>query len=221
LAKGNNKELTLPVERRTRVGTTSAAALRRAGKIPGVVYGHGTEPLHVSFEAKVFDDLMHHGGRTGLLTLTLDGHKSDTALVREVARNPVTRKVVHVDLQRVSEHEDVRATIPLVTVGTPRGVRDFGGVMDVIVHEIEVEGPVDELPDHLEIDVAELGIHQHASAADIKLPPGFKLLEEPDMIVVSVESSKTAQHLEEAAAGTTTEQVAPEIIGATPEAESQ
>jgi large subunit ribosomal protein L25 len=221
LSKGNSKQLTLPVERRARVGTTSAAALRRAGKIPGVVYGHGTEPLHISFEAKVFDDLMHHGGRTGLLTLTLDGRKSDTALVRDVARNPVTRKVVHVDLQRVSEHEDVRATIPLVTVGTPRGVRDFGGVMDVIVHEIEVEGPVDELPDHLEIDVAELGIHQHASAADVKLPPGFKLLEEPDMIVVSVESSKTAQHLEEAAAGATTEQVAPEIIGATPESESQ
>jgi large subunit ribosomal protein L25 len=221
MAKGNNKQLTLPVERRAKVGTTSAAALRRAGKIPGVVYGHGTEPLHVAFEAKVFDDLMHHGGRTGLLTLTLDGRKSDTALVRDVARNPVTRRVVHVDLQRVSEHEDVRAKIPLVTVGTPRGVRDFGGVMDVIVHEIEVEGPVDQLPDHLEVDVAELGIHQHASASDIKLPAGFKLLEEPDMTVVSVESSKTAQHLEEAAGGAITEQVAPEVIGETPETESQ
>ena len=71
--------------------------------------------------------------------------------------------------------------------GTPRGVREFGGVMDVIVHEIEVEGPVDELPDRLEVDVSDLGIHQHASASDIKLPAGFKLLEEPDMIVVSVE----------------------------------
>jgi large subunit ribosomal protein L25 len=221
LAKGNSKQLTLPVEKRAKVGTTSAAALRRDGRIPGVVYGHGTEPLHVSFEAKVFDDLMHHGGRTGMLTLTVGGKKSDTALVREVARNPVTRRVVHVDLQRVSEHEEVRATIPLVTVGTPRGVREFGGVMDVIVHEIEVEGPVDELPDHLEVDVNDLGIHQHASASDIKLPAGFKLLEEPDMIVVSVESSKTAAALEEAATGTTTEQATPEVIGATPEPEAQ
>ncbi len=222
MTQGNNKQqLTLPVERRAKVGTTSAAALRRAGRIPGVVYGHGTEPLHVSFEAKTFDDLMHHGGRTGVLTLTLDGRKSDIALVRDVARNPVTRKVVHVDLQRVSEHEAVRATIPLVTVGTARGVREFGGVMDVIVHEIELEGPVDELPDRLEVDVSDLGIHQHVSASDIKLPAGFKLLEEPDMIVVSVESSKTAQHLEEVAAGTTTEQATPEVIGATPETESQ
>lgn len=215
MAKSNSKQLTLPIEKRATVGTTSAAALRRNGKIPGVVYGHGAEALHVSFEAKVFDDLMHHGGRTGMLTLTLDGRKSDMALVREVARNPVTRKVVHVDLQRVTEHEAVRATIPLVTVGTPRGVRDFGGVMDVIVHEIEVEGPVDELPDHLEVDVSDLGIHQHASASDIKLPTGFKLLEEPDMIVVSVEASKTERNLEEVAAGTTIEQATPEVIGAT------
>lgn len=216
-----NKQLNLPIERRSTTGTTSAAALRRAGRIPGVVYGHGTDPVHVSFEAKVFDDLLHHGGRTGVIALTLDGRKSDTALVRDIARNPVTRKVVHVDLQRVSEHEAVRAKIPVITVGTPRGVREFGGVMDVLVHEIEVEGPVDELPDHVEVDVSDLGIHQHVSAADIKLPAGFKLLEAADMLVVSVESSKTAQHLEEAAAGTTVEQVAPEVIGAKPETESQ
>jgi large subunit ribosomal protein L25 len=215
-----NKQLNLPIERRSKTGTTSAAALRRQGRIPGVVYGHGTDPLHVSFEAKVFDDLLHHGGRTGVIALTLEGKKSDTALVRDIARNPVTRKVVHVDLQRVSEHEAVHARIPVVTVGTPLGVREFGGVMDVQTHEIEVEGPVDELPDHLEIDVSQLGIHQHATASDIKLPAGFKLLEAPDMIVVSVESSKTAQHLEEAAAGATTEQVAPEVIGAKPESES-
>ncbi len=221
MSKGNSKQLTLPIEKRAKVGTTSAAALRRDGRIPGVVYGHGSEPLHVSFEAKTFDDLMHHGGRTGMLTLMVDGKKSDTALIREVARNPVTRKVVHVDLQLVTEHEAVRATIPLITVGTARGVREFGGVMDVIVHEIEVEGPVDELPDHLEIDVSDLGIHQHASASDIKLPAGFKLLEEPDMTVVSVESSKTAQNLEEVAAGTTTEQATPEVIGGTPESAPQ
>jgi large subunit ribosomal protein L25 len=215
------KELNLPIEQRSKTGTTGAQALRREGKIPGVLYGHGSEPLHVAFEAKIFDDLMHHGGRSGVLTLMLNGKKADTALVRDVQRNPVSRKIVHVDLQRVTAHEAVRTTIPLVTVGTPRGVREFGGVMDVIVHEIEVEGPVDELPDHFEIDVSDLGIHQHVNASDIKLPPSFKLLEAPDMIVVSVEASKTAQALEEAAAGATTEQVAPEVIGGAPETESQ
>ena len=213
----SSKELNLPIEHRSKTGTTGAQALRREGKIPGVLYGHGTEPLHVAFDAKIFDDLLHHGARNGVLTLTLNGKKADTALVRDVARNPVSRKIVHVDLQRVSEHEAVRATIRLVMVGTPRGVRDFGGVMDVIAHEVEVEGPVDQLPDHFEVDVTDLGIHQHVVASDIKLPPGFKLLEAPDMLVVSVEASKTEKALEEAATGATAEQATPEVIGGTPE----
>lgn len=212
-----SKNLTLPIEHRTKTGTTGANALRHEGKIPGVLYGHGTPPLHVAFDGKLFDDLLHHGGRTNVITLTLDGKKADTALVREVARNPVTRKIQHVDLQRVSEHEAVHAKLPVVTVGTAIGVREFGGVLDVLVHEVEIEGPVDELPDQLDIDVTSLGIGQHIQASDIKLPANFKLLLAPDTIVVAVESSKTAQHVEEAAAGATAEQIAPEVIGAKPE----
>jgi large subunit ribosomal protein L25 len=213
-----SKELALPIEQRDRTGTTGSQSLRRSGKIPAVLYGHGAAPQHLALDAKAFDDVLHRGGRTGVLTLTLGGKKTDTALVREVQRNPVSRVIQHVDLQRVSEHEAVHAKLPIVTTGTARGVRDFGGVMDVLVHEIEVEGPVDELPDHLNIDVSALGIHQHCTAGDVKLPAGFKLLTAPDTIVVSVEASKTAQHLEEAATGTATEQSAPEVIGAKPEA---
>ncbi|HVA26572.1 MAG TPA: 50S ribosomal protein L25 [Candidatus Baltobacteraceae bacterium] len=211
------KNMTLPIEHRVKIGTTGAQALRRDGKIPGILYGHGTAPLHLAFDAKVFDELLHKGARTSVLTLTLDGKKADTALVREVSRNPVSRKIEHVDLQRVSEHEAVHAKLPLVAVGVARGVREFGGVLDVLVHDIDVEGPVDEFPDHLEIDVSELGIHQHALAGDIKLPKSFKLLIPADTTVVAVESSKTAQHLEEAATGATAEQAAPEVIGAKPE----
>jgi large subunit ribosomal protein L25 len=209
------KDLTLPIEAREKTGSGGAHKLRASGKIPGVLYGHGTEPLHIAVEAKTFDDLLHKGGRTGVLTLVLGGKKADTALVREIQRNPVSRKIEHVDLQRVSAHEAVHAKLPLVTVGTARGVRDFGGVMDVLVHEIEVEGPVDELPEHLEIDVTELGIHQHATASQIKLPKGFKLLVPADTNVVVVEASKTAQALESTAAP---EQTTPEVIGAKPEA---
>ena len=212
-----SKEMTLSIERREKLGTTGAQALRRAGKIPAVLYGHGSTPLHITFDMRAFDDLLHHGGRTGVITLTMDGKKTDTALVRQVTRNPVTRGIQHVDLQRVSAHEAVHATIPLATTGVARGVKDFGGVLDVLVREVEVEGPVDELPDHLDVDVSDLGIHQHATAADIKLPKNFKLITAPDTVVVSVEPSKTAQHLEEAASGITTEQAAPEVIGATPE----
>jgi large subunit ribosomal protein L25 len=212
----SSKQLTLAVEARPKTGTTGSNAIRRAGKIPAVLYGHGTDPQHIAFEAKAFEEVLHGGGRNGVITLTLDG-KKETAMVREVQRQPVTRKIAHVDLQRVSEHEAVHAKLPIVTAGVARGVRDFGGVLDVLLHEIEVEGPVDELPDQVVVDVSELGIHQHTNASDIKLPKGFKLLTPPDTIVVSVEASKTAQHLEEASTGTA-EQATPEVIGAKPEA---
>lgn len=211
------KDLSLPVEQREHTGTPGAKKLRRDGKIPGVLYGHGTQPLHLAFEAKRFDDLLHRGGRTGVITLTIGGKAADTALVRDIARDPVSQKISHVDLQRVSAHEAVHAKLPVVTTGTARGVKEFGGVMDVLVHDVEVEGPVDELPEHLELDVTNLGIHQHLVASQIPLPKGFRLLTPGDTLVVSVEASKTAQHLEEAAASGA-EQATPEVIGAKSEA---
>jgi large subunit ribosomal protein L25 len=206
--------MTLSIARREKTGTAASNGLRRHGKVPAVIYGHGTEPLHVAFSVREFDDLLlHRGGRTGgVITLKFDGERPETALVREVMRNPITRQILHVDFQRVSERESVHAKVPVATVGTPMGVRQFGGVMDVLAHEIEIEGPVNELPERLEIDVSELGIHQHRTAGEIALPKGFKLLTPADTIVVSVEPSKTAQHLEEAeaAAGAVPEEVAPE-----------
>ena len=91
--------------------------------------------------------------------------------------------------------------------------------MDVVAHELEVEGPASRIPEHLEVDVTELGVHEHITAADIPLPPGFKLLTPPETIVVAIEPSRTARELEEAerrgpaAAEEVTE---PEVIGAEP-----
>jgi large subunit ribosomal protein L25 len=205
------QQQSLSIERRDGGGTTKARALRRAGKVPGIVYGHGSTEA-IAIEQRALEDLLHRGARTGLIELKLGGKKFDTALVREVQIDPVSRRAIHVDLQRVSATEKVHAKLPLVTVGTPDGVRNFGGVMDVIVHELELEGPANKLPDHLEIDVDALGIHEHVSAGQVKLPAGFKLLTPPDQIVVTVESSKTARVLEEAAAAAPLEEVQPELV---------
>lgn len=206
------QQLSLTIERRDGAGSTKAQSLRKAGKVPGVLYGHGSSES-IAVESRALDELLHHGGRTGLVELKLGGKKLDTALLREVQIDPVSRKAIHVDLQRVSATETVHAKLPVVTVGTPEGVRNLGGVMDVIVHELEVEGPANKLPDHLAIDVSELGIHQHVNASDVALPGGFKLVTPPDTIVVAVEASKTARAFEEAQAGMPAEQAQPELVG--------
>jgi large subunit ribosomal protein L25 len=208
------QNLSLTIERRDGGGSTKAHALRRSGKVPGVLYGHGSNES-IAVESRALSDLLHHGGHTGLIELKLGGKKLDTALVREVQIDPVSRKPIHVDLQRVSATEKVHTKLPVVTVGTADGVRNFGGVMDVIVHDLEIEGPANKLPDHLEVDVTELGIHQHLNAGDVKLPAGIKLLTPADTIIVTVESSKTARALEEAeaAAGAPVEELQPELVG--------
>jgi large subunit ribosomal protein L25 len=209
------KELTLVIEPRRKLGTTGASALRREGKIPAVVYGHGAAPEHVAIDARAFNDLLHHGGRNAIVTLADGRKKGETALVRDVQIDPVSRHVIHADLLRVSADEAVSAKLHVVTIGVARGVREFGGVMDVVTHELEIEGPASRIPEHLEVDVSELGIHDHVNAGDIALPEGFTLLTSPDAIVVSIEPSRTERELEEAAAGPA-EAVEPEIVGAEP-----
>ncbi|MBV8345857.1 MAG: 50S ribosomal protein L25 [Candidatus Eremiobacteraeota bacterium] len=217
------KELQLSVEPRERLGTTGAHALRGQGKIPAVVYGHGNVPEHVAIDAHAFEELMHHGGRNAIITLTDGGRKRQTALVRQIQLHPVSRRIIHADLQRVSADESIDTRLPIVTVGVAEGVRSFGAVMDVIVHELEVEGPANQIPENLEVEVTALGVHEHLTAADVPLPAGFKLLTPPETVVVSIEPSRTARELEEAAPGVAEEVTEPEVIGAEPapaEAES-
>ncbi|HEY1654010.1 MAG TPA: 50S ribosomal protein L25 [Candidatus Tumulicola sp.] len=210
-----NKELKLPVESRSRVGTTGSNALRHAGKIPAVIYGHGTPPEHLAIDAHAFEDLLHRGGRNAIVTLTGGAKRGETALVRVVQYHPVSRRVLHADLQRVSADETIAAKLAVVTVGVARGIRELGGVMDVVTHELEIEGPANLIPENLEIDVSELGLHEHVTAGDVVLPAGFKMLTPAETTVVSIEPSRTERDLEEASAGPT-EAAEPEVIGATP-----
>jgi len=208
-------ELSLAVERRENAGSTHSRALRRNGKIPAVLYGHGSAPQHIAFDARHFDELLHRGARSSLITLMMNGGKPETALVRELQRDPLTRKVIHADLQRVRADEEVHTTVPVVTVGVPIGVREYGGVLDMITRELEIAGPVNRLPSQVEIDVSELSIHDHITASQIALPEGFKLLTPADQTVAAVEASRTAAQLEEAeaAAAAPAEELQPEVIG--------
>jgi large subunit ribosomal protein L25 len=217
-----NKELTLAAERRTKLGTTGAQALRAAGKIPAVLYGHGVVPEHLALDAHAFEELMHRAGRNAIVTLNDGGRQRQTALVREIQRHPVSQRVVHADLQRVSADETIEASLAIVTVGVAEGVRNSGAVMDVITHEIEVAGPASKIPEQLEVDVSALGIHEHVTAGEITLPEGFKLVTSPETIVVAIEASRTARELEEAAAPAEGP-AEPEVIGAaeTPPPEAQ
>ncbi len=209
----------LALQTRANIGTTGSRALRAAGHIPGILYGHGKDAVPIAIDTHAFEALLHAGGRNHLLTVSIDGGPIDTALVRDVQRDPISRRVVHADLQRVSRTEAITATLTLVPTGAPIGVKDFGGVLDIIQREIEVSGPADSIPENFSVDVSHLGIHEHVTAGDVVLPKGFTLLTPPDAVVISVEAPRTAEPEAAAPAAEAGAAEAP-VVGATPEGQS-
>ncbi|HEV3089736.1 MAG TPA: 50S ribosomal protein L25 [Candidatus Elarobacter sp.] len=203
--KHNLSSLTL--EPRDAIGTTKAHALRRAGKIPGVVYGHG-ESTPITVDAKELVELILSGHKSHIVEAKI-GKKRDSVLLRRIDSDPITRKPLSVDFQRVKSGEAITASVQVAVTGTPVGVRDQGGVMDLVTHALDIKGPAQSIPDNLTVDVSELTVHSHVTAGQVTLPKGFTLLTPPETVVVSVEITR-------AAAGEEIEETPPTLVEAPP-----
>lgn len=200
------KTLTLKLELRERAGSTSARKSRHTGRVPGVIYGHGEPPVAINVESKALGDVLHAGRQT-IIDVQLDG-KKDTAIVKEIQLDPVSRRVISVDLQRISRSDIITAHVPIVTVGTPAGVKEQGGLMDLVMHEVVVRGPADKIPDAIRVDVTALTIGHHINASELVLGEGLRLQTPPDQTIVAVEAPRA-----EEVAQPETVQTTPEVVG--------
>jgi large subunit ribosomal protein L25 len=188
---------TLTLDVRTHAGTSSARAVRRAGQIPGVLYGHG-EPTPVAIATKALEELLTKGNKSHILDATVGG-EHDSVMLRDVQRHPVTHRPVHVDFQRVTKGEAITAAVAIVITGTSEAVKD-GAILDIVTRSIDVKGAADKIPDSIELDVTNLGVHSHVSAGDLALPTGFTLLTPADTVIISIEAPRTAAQAEETTA---------------------
>ena len=179
------------IHQRTEVGTTGANKARRGRPhFPGGLYGHGAAEA-ISVDAKTLNDLLSSGGQSHIVEATIGG-KKESVLLREVQRDPITHRPIAADFQRVSQTEAITASVHIVTAGIAPGVKEGGGVMDIVTHMLEVKGPAGKLPEHFEIDVSALNVNDHITAGDVKLPAGFVLITPAETVVVAVEGSRTA-----------------------------
>lgn len=210
MAKSHNST-NIILEPRERSGSTAARALRKEGKIPGVLYGHGSAtPIAISERA--LTELLLSGDKGHVVDAKI-GSVKDSVLLRKVETDPVTRKPLSVDFQRVSRDEAVTATVPLHVVGVSKGVRDKAGVLDVVSHTLSIKGPSGALPEHLEVDISELDVHEHINASAVKLPDGFTLITPPDTVVAAVEVPRSQV---EATVPSPTDPVPADAAAATP-----
>ncbi len=175
-------------ERRENFGKGFARRLRAAGKIPAVIYGHGTDPLHVALPGHQVSLLIRRAN--AVLELQVDG-KEQLTLVKDVQKDPVHQIIEHIDLLVVKKGEKIQVDVPLVLVG-----ESFPGTianLDAVSVALEVEAT--HIPQNIEVDVEGLEEGAHITAADLPLPKGAVLVADPEMLVVaiSVPSAPTAE----------------------------
>lgn len=194
------KQLNLSVRQRKRTGRGHARRLRYQGEIPAVVYGrNGSHALAVGEPS--FRQLMRQVGDTAAIIQIVDDEKNEfLALIKEIQRNPVTDQFVHIDFMEVDTNVEVTARVSIHAVGEPVGVKMDGGVLDLVLHDVEVRCLPANLPERIEIDVAALRIGESIHIRDLPKLEGVEYIgADHDAPVLAVTGADAEEPEEEAA----------------------
>jgi large subunit ribosomal protein L25 len=177
--------IALSGQRRERLGKGGARTVRREGKIPAVLYGHGEDPVAVVVGARDFDLALHgHKGANPIVNLAVGAHEY-TALIRSVQYDPVTHDILHLDFQHISLTETIEVRVTVHLTGTPTGVKDGGGILEHILREIEVRCLPTAIPASIDADVSALNIGDSVHVRDLSVP-NVTILTEADATIATV-----------------------------------
>src|SRR5262245_27445626 len=214
-------DATLEAVKRDGRGKNEARRLRASGRIPGVVYGthkDGKAPQGVSVAVdpkEVFRILHSDSGVNTLINLRLDGSET-RVMVREYQLDPVTHSLLHADFYELAMDKAITVSVPIQVNGEATGVEQQGGLLDFVTREIEVECLPTDIPEHIDIDVSELMLHQSIRVRDIPVNPKWKAVSDADTMIVHVVMPKAEEEpaaaTPEAAAAAPAAPAEPEVI---------
>jgi len=177
---------TLSAQQRERHGSRYAQRLRKSGRLPAVVYGHGSDPVSISVDEKETLKHLHGGGH--VFNLEIDGGAAETCLVKDLQFGYLGDNVIHIDFARVNLDEKVRVNMTLDFHGTPAAAKKGGSITVHDLNELEIECTVRNMPDSLRIDLEEFDEIVHVS--DLKLPDGVEAITPGDTLVLHVQAPK-------------------------------
>jgi large subunit ribosomal protein L25 len=175
----------LTIEPRDASHSRATRRLRREGRVPGVLYGRGDDPLAFSVDARQLRNALHGSG--AVLELTGDGTGTTAVVLKDAQRHPVRGEVMHVDFLRVDLNQPIQAMVALHLTGAEDapGVRE-GGVLEHVARELSVEALPSELPDAIEYDVSGMDINDTATVEQVTAPAGVTLLDDPETVIASL-----------------------------------
>jgi len=177
----------LTIKRREATGKQVAKRLRRQGIVPAVLYG-GAKAEAVTVDPRAVLRVIHgHEGTTQLLTLKFDGDGgSRMAIIRDLQFDPVSERLLHVDLQEVSADRAITVRVAVHPVGESLGVKDQKGILNLVLHELEVSCLPSQIPARIDADVSALMIGDVLTVADVRVPEGVRILNDPGQAVATV-----------------------------------
>jgi large subunit ribosomal protein L25 len=184
-------EVRITAEPRTEFGKGAARRTRRAGKIPAVLYGKGSEPVHLALPALDFARALREHGRNAVLTLALT-EGAQLALPKTVVTHPIRNYIEHVDLLVIKRGEKVTVEVAVITTGEPAS----GTLVTQELDRLEVEADVSNIPDSLELSLEGLEAGTQILAGQVTLPDGVELRTDPEYLVVNVVGSPSASDME-------------------------
>lgn len=189
-------EISLKIESGRALGTRPSGRLRTAGRIPGVIYGHGMDPVSVSVSARdLRAALTTEAGPRALLSLEI-GDDRHLAIARELQRHPLRQTVTHVDFQVVRRDEIVASEVRIVLVGESESVHRAGGVIDQELLTLQIKAKPGDVPTVIELDISALEIGSSLRVSDLELPAGVEVDTDPDAAVAVAHAARTAEPIE-------------------------
>lgn len=197
------EQFAITAQRRDSRGTGAARQYRREGFIPGVAYGHGQETVNLLVDSKALIPVLHHRGST-IIGLSIEGVDVDAdlaALLKEIQRDPVSRKVLSVDFQWISLKEAVTVSVPVALAGEAPGVTAEAGVLEQVLFELSVSCMPTAIPENIEVDISGLNLGDTLHVSDLQIPEDIKVLNSPEDAVVTIARGVTAADLEVRAEG--------------------
>ena len=181
------QQATIQVQVRSGTGKGAARSLRREGKIPGVIYGHNRPAEPVSVDGTTFARLLTGiSAASTILDVSVDGRPPVKALIRELQRDPLRwGEVLHVDLYEVRADEKITLEVPVHLAGIPDGVRNFGGVLDQVLHRIQIHVFPADIPERVDVDVTNLAIGKSIFVRDLSVVKA-EIMNDPNLPGASV-----------------------------------
>jgi len=189
------REIAIEATQRTGSGKNASRRVRSVGQIPGVVYGPETKPVAVAVDERAFRSAVKEaGGISAIFNLNISG-KSNKVVLRELQRDPVSSKVIHIDFHAIAMNRPINISLPLHFTGEAEGVKNEGGIMQTTLRELDISCLPADIPERFEIDVSELSIGESIHVKDIKIP-NVEILSEQNRTVVVI-SAPTVMKVEE------------------------